>query len=161
MRPYAALCDTAKCLLGHSYSLHGRIAMLRLFCCIFALEFLFNPQFDLEPDYIIRKPILHRIQRYILHREILSTFHTRVDNRSICHFCIVFTPNCPFPFDNHHQNLIHLYSSPTPITTPNGIPIQSPMSPLLTCEDRQMGQVKALSNECFTLWSNALIITES
>ena len=28
--------------------------MLRLFCCIFTLEFLFNPQLDLEPDYIIR-----------------------------------------------------------------------------------------------------------
>ena len=27
----------------------------------FAHEFLFNPHFDLEPDYIIRKPLLHRI----------------------------------------------------------------------------------------------------
>jgi len=93
----------------YSYSLHLRIAMLHLFCCVFALEFLFNLQFDLEPDYIIRKPLLRKIQRYILHREILSTFYTRVDNRSIHHFCIVFTPNCPFPFDDHHQNLIHPY----------------------------------------------------
>jgi len=48
-------------------------------CYIFVHTFLFNAHFDLEPDYIIRKPIVHRIQRYILHREILSTFHTRVE----------------------------------------------------------------------------------
>jgi len=44
-----------------------------------------------------------------VHTEILSTFHTRVDNRSICHFCILFTPNCPFSFDDHHQNLVHRF----------------------------------------------------
>jgi len=118
MHPYAGVCCTAaKWLLGHSYSLHGRIAMLRMFCCVFALEFLFNPQFDLEPDYIIRKPLFSQFQRYIVRREILSTFHTRVDNRSICHFCIVFTPNCPFPFDDHHQNLIHPYGHTEPDPT--------------------------------------------
>jgi len=37
----------------------------------------------LEPDNITRKPILPRIERYILHREILSTFHTRVNRRSV------------------------------------------------------------------------------
>ena len=54
---YPSVC---RCTLSHSkmsdcysYSLHGRIAMLRLFCCVFALEFLFNPQFNLEPDYIV------------------------------------------------------------------------------------------------------------
>jgi len=48
-------------------------------CCIcFVTFFLFNPHFDLEPDYIIRKAIRHRIQRYTVHAEILSTFHTRV-----------------------------------------------------------------------------------
>jgi len=111
----------------YSYSLHGCIAMLRLFCCVFALEFLFNPQFDLEPHYIIRKPLLCRIQRYILRREILSTFHTGVDNRSIRHFCIVFTPKLPLPLDDHHQNLIHPYRArPHSLTTPNGIRIHSP-----------------------------------
>jgi len=61
----------------YSYSLHGRIAMLRLFCCVFALEFLFNPQFNLEPDYIIRKPIDHRILRYIRRRgNIVNFSHT-------------------------------------------------------------------------------------
>ena len=99
-------CKMTAC---HSYSLHGRIAMLRLFCYVFAHEFLFNPQFDLEPDYVIRKGIRHRIQQCNLRREILSTFHTRVDNRSIHHFCIVFTSKLPLPFDDHHQNLIHPY----------------------------------------------------
>jgi len=60
-------------------------------CCVcfvtfFAHGFLFNPHFDLESEYIIRKPIIHSILCYIPHREILSTFHTRVDNRSIRHF---------------------------------------------------------------------------
>jgi len=83
------------------------VKVLRLFWYIFAPEFLFNPHFDLEPDCIIRKGIRHRIQRYTVRMEILPIFHTRVDNRSIRHFCIVFTPNCPFPFDDHHQNQIH------------------------------------------------------
>jgi len=113
MCTYAGVrCTAAKWSACYSYSLHGRIAMLRLFCCVFALAFLFNSQFDLEPDlYIVRKPVLHRIQRYtcILCRETLATFHTRVDNRSIRHFCIVFTPKLPLPFDDHHQNLIHSY----------------------------------------------------
>jgi len=66
-----------------------------LFRYVFAHEFLFNPQFDLEPDYIIGNS----------------------------------TENSP---------------SPTPLTMPNGIRIDSPVSPLLTCEDRQMGQAKVL-----------------
>jgi len=78
--------------LGHakiwpprSAALHAAVAMdvLRLFCYIFAHEFLFNPHFDLESDYVTRKPILHRIQRCILRTEILSTFRTRVDRRSV------------------------------------------------------------------------------
>jgi len=99
MCPYVGVRCTAlhhsKMSACYSYSLHGRIAMLRLFCCVFAHEFLFNPQFDLETDYIIRKPLPRRIQRYILHRKILSTFHTRVNNRSMCHFCIVLNPKLP------------------------------------------------------------------
>jgi len=77
---YASICRCMVCRCkmspGHSYSLHGPIAMLRLFCYVFAREFLFNLQFDLEPDYIVRKGIRQRIQRCNLHREILSTFHT-------------------------------------------------------------------------------------
>jgi len=74
------------------------VEVLRLLCHIVAHEFLVNyPYFDLEPDYIIRKQIDHRILPYIRRWEILSTFHTRVDNRSIRHFCIVFTPKLPLP----------------------------------------------------------------
>jgi len=40
--------------------------------------FLLHPHFDLEPDYITRKPMKHRFQLYIVSSEILSTFHTRV-----------------------------------------------------------------------------------
>jgi len=41
-----------------------------------------QPHFDLEPDYIIRKPMKHRFQLYIVRTEILSTFHTRVEHIS-------------------------------------------------------------------------------
>jgi len=52
--------------------------VLRLFCYIFAHEFLFNPHFDLEPDYVIRKGIRHRIQQYTVRMETLPIFHTRL-----------------------------------------------------------------------------------
>jgi len=45
--------------------------------------FLLNPQFDLEPDYIVRKPIKRRFQRYIVRTEIFSTFHARVEYISV------------------------------------------------------------------------------
>jgi len=63
MRPYAGVCclllllvpwfkNRSKMSACYNYWLHGRIAILRLFLYVFAHEFLFNPQFDLEPDYI-------------------------------------------------------------------------------------------------------------
>ena len=52
--------------------------VLSVLCYIFVHKFLFNPHFDLEPDYIIRKSIRHRIQRYTVRTEILPIFHTRV-----------------------------------------------------------------------------------
>jgi len=118
---YASVCQCtlyrSKMSACYSYSLHGGIAMLRLFCCVFAFEFLFNPQFDLEPDYIIRKSILHRIERYNLRREILSTFHTLVNNRSIRHFCIVLTPKLPLPLRQSPPKSNTPIPSPTPLTT--------------------------------------------
>ena len=121
---------------------------------VFALVFLFNPQFDLEPDYIIRKPPLRRIQRYILRsREILSTFHTRVDNQSIRHFCIIFTPKLPLPLRRSAPKSSTPLPSPNPLTTPNGIPIHSRMSPLLTSADRQMAGTNVRSHERFALWT--------
>ena len=70
--------------------------------------------------------------------EILSTFHTQVDNRSIRHFCIVFTLKMPLPLRRSPPKSNTPIPSPTQLTTPNGIPILSPVLPLLTCEDRQM-----------------------
>jgi len=122
---YACVCSTAlhRCKMSarHRYSLQAPITLLHLFWHVFAHGFLCNPQFDLELNYIIRKPLVHRIQRYIRRREILSTFHTRVDNRSIRHFCILFTPKMPFPFDDHHQNLIHPFRA-RPHSTPQRHP---------------------------------------
>jgi len=66
------------------------LSLLLQWCCVcfvtFLHEFLFNPHFDLEPDYIIRKGIRHRIQRYTMRTEILSTFHTLVECISQRHY---------------------------------------------------------------------------
>jgi len=98
-----------KMTAGHSYSLHGPITMLRLFCYVFAHKFLFNPQFDLEPDYIVRKGIRQRIQQCNLHREYcqLFTHESIIEQYAIS--ALYSPPICPFPFDDHHQNLIHPY----------------------------------------------------
>ena len=169
--------------------------------CYIRVHFASAPHFDLEPDYIIRKPIRHRIQRCNLLREILSTFHTLVDHRSVRHFPIQMNRakmpknarnharNSPFPLRHvdfhltheclgpptHHtkrqlDRCTHFHTttqqsphwlqwdaakslpncpslqrplpksntpipSPTPLTTPNGIRMQSAVLPLLTCAD--------------------------
>ena len=113
-----------------------------LFWCVFAHGFLFNPHFDLEPDCIIS--LLRRMTWYILRREILSTFHTRVNNRSIGHFCILFTPKLPLPLRRSPQKSGTPLPSPRPLTTPNGMTIHRRGWPLLTCADRQMVQAKRL-----------------
>jgi len=41
--------------------------------------FLLNPHFDLEPDYIARKPMKHRFQQYIVRTEKFSTFYARLE----------------------------------------------------------------------------------
>ena len=38
-----------------------------------------QPPLHLEPDYIVRKPMKHWFQRYIVRMEIFSTFHARVE----------------------------------------------------------------------------------
>jgi len=38
-----------------------------------------KPHFDLESDYVVRKPMKHRFQRYIVRTEILSTSQARVE----------------------------------------------------------------------------------
>jgi len=66
-----------------------------LWCAETALHFctfLLNPYFDLEPDYIIRKPMKHRFQRHTVRTEIFSTFHARVEyisgeNMWFCPLC--------------------------------------------------------------------------
>jgi len=108
--------------------------MLReLYNCItfFACTFLFNPHFNLEPDYIIRNPIIHRIQQYIPRREILSTFHTRVECISQRHYAYwnQCMPRCRKSQKPCQKQTLPLeacglpsnpwMSGPTPLTTPN------------------------------------------
>jgi len=87
-----------------------QFAAVVAFELLHSCTFRVNPHFDLEADYITRKQIVHRIQRYILCREILSTFHTRVDHRSVRHFCIIkYTVEFPKNAGNHAT------SSPFPL----------------------------------------------
>jgi len=61
-----------------------------------------------------------------------------------------FTPKLPLPLQKLRRSPPKSNTplpSPTPLTTPNGIPIHSPVSPLLTCEDRQMGQANVPYHE--------------
>ena len=92
---------------------------MRVFYCYIRVHFASTPTLILNIDYIIRKPIVHRIQRYIPHREILSTFHTRVDHRSVRHLCIInytveflknagnHARNRPFPLRHVDFHLTH------------------------------------------------------
>jgi len=51
--------------------------------------FLLNLHFDLEPDYIIRKPMKHRFQRCIVPTEIFSTFRAQVEYISRVQYVIL------------------------------------------------------------------------
>jgi len=131
----------------YSYSLHGRIAMLHLFCCVFTLEFLFNPQFDLEPDYITRSQSFADFNDTFWVGKYceLFTHESIIDQYAIS--ALYSPPNCPVPFRRSPPKSNTPTPSPTPLTTPNGIPIQSPVSPLLTAVDRQMARTNVRSHE--------------
>ena len=73
--PTAAIC-VANCDRLQRLAAAGDIAGCGGHFACFYCTFRVNPHFDLEPDYITRKSILDIIQRYILRREILPTFHT-------------------------------------------------------------------------------------
>ena len=51
-------------------------------------------------------------------------------------------PKLPLPFDDHHQNLIHPFRArpDSPVTTPNGIQIQSAVSPQYMCGQTDVGR---------------------
>jgi len=54
--------------------------------------------------------------------------------------------NCPFPFDDHHRNLIHPFLDQPPLTTTNGIRIQSAVLPQYTLQtDRQTNGISESS----------------
>jgi len=67
--------------------------------------------------------------------------------------------NCPFPFDDHHQNLIHPYRA-----RPHSPPQTASRSnqPFCHCShvrtNTYMGQANVPYHERFALWSDALII---
>jgi len=48
------------------------------YSCYIFCKFLLNSYHNLEPVYIIKKPIKRRFQQNLVCTEILSTFHTRV-----------------------------------------------------------------------------------
>jgi len=192
--------------------------MLRLLCYVFVHKFLLNPHFDLEPDYIIRKPIVQefydifRIGKYcqlFTHESIIDQYvsvpvyrHCKVleENAEKCqklrqkqslpkfplrHVDFHLTHECLCHPTHHAKRQLdrctHFHTttqqsphclqwdatnslpklplplrrsppktpipSPTPLTTPNGIEIQSAVLPLLTCADGQMGLTNVPSHK--------------
>jgi len=112
----SAFASVCRCMLyrckmtaGRSYSLHGPIAMLHLFCYIFAHEFFFNP------NSILNLTISYESQSFTEFNDTfcvgkccqLFTHKSIVDQYAIS--ALYSPPNCPFPFDDYHQNLIHPY----------------------------------------------------
>ena len=66
------------------------------------LSFLYiytQPHFDIEPDYIIKKPMKRRFQWYIVRTEIFSTFHARVG----VEYHTSFHPFKPMAVSAHRQ----------------------------------------------------------
>jgi len=103
---------------------YGPIIMLSLSCYVFLHKFLFNPHLDLEHDYIIRKPIVHRILRYIPRGKYcqlfthelnaflsvmspIETMHTQMPNNARNH-----ARNSPFPLRHVDFHLTHECLSP-------------------------------------------------
>jgi len=66
--------------------------------------FLLNTHFDIEPDYIFRKPIKRRFQRYIVRTEIFSTFHARVE------YSTSFRPFKPMGLSAHRHTHTHTHT---------------------------------------------------
>ena len=139
------------------------VEVLRLFSYIFSHEFLFNPHSDLESDYIIRKGIRHRIQRYTMRTEILPIFHTRVNYQSVCQ-CIHICRHCkvldknfaksqkpcrkqPLPLESHGLPSNTWMPGLAPLTTtiPNGILIQSAVLPQYTCADSSVVTIEIVN----------------
>jgi len=97
-------------------------------------KFLLNPYFDLEPDWVIRKPIKRRFQRfqqYLVCTKIFSTFDTQIEyisRRTIRHSaysnewgrkCQKNPETAPSPWGTWTP-IPHINAyRPTPLTTPN------------------------------------------
>ena len=77
-------------------------AVERPFCVLYFCQLLSNPSIDLKLEYIFGKSVKRGCQRYIVCMEILSTVPIGYNGMPQIH-----PQNCPFPFDDHHQNLIH------------------------------------------------------
>ena len=103
-----------------------------MYCYIFVRKFLFNAHFDLEPDYIVRKPIRHRFQLYVL-QLLLSELpycqlFTHESNtfltscrllKRIGHKCQKPCQKQPLFLDARGLPSNTRMSGPTPLTTPN------------------------------------------
>ena len=131
------------------------------FCVLFYCTFRVNPHFDLEPDYITRKPIVRRIQRYILRREILSTFQTQVDHQSVRHSAL-YSPQTPLPLWRSSPKCNTHDTKPDPTQHPKQHP--DPISHVATPHMCRQTDGK---DECSITWalcsieSDALIIRKT
>jgi len=86
----------------------------RNFCVkwLLFLQVFRKPNFDLEPDYFVGKPLNIRFHLYIVSTEILSTFRARVEYISVFKICAIQTSGNekrqkpPFPLGHVDPHLI-------------------------------------------------------
>jgi len=104
------------------------------------LQFLINPNFDLEPDYFFGRPMNRCFQRYIVHTEILSTFHAQVDDISVKNMPFkpmgAKTPKPPFTLGYMDPHLIH-YTHPWTDST-HHLPLPLSESSIGSCTSTQL-----------------------
>jgi len=72
--------------------------------------FLLNPQIDLEPVYIVKKPIKYGFQQHIVCTEIYSTFHARVEyiSRQTIHDS-AHSNECTYTHTDRHTKVKTVY----------------------------------------------------
>jgi len=114
--PMNTMASAYSCLLLDGVT----IAMMRVLCYVFVHKFLFNAHFDLEPDYIIRKAIGHRIQDVICVGKYwhLFTHHFGIQNNrhKIPKTAGNHASNSPFPLRHVDFHLTH--ECPGPLHSP-------------------------------------------
>jgi len=145
MRPYDGVCCTAaKCLPAIAIHCTGISP-----CCVCFVAFL-HLNFSSTPNSILNMTILQEGHSFAKFNDTfcvgkycqLFTHESIIDQYAIS---ALYSPQTAPSLRRSPSKSNTRLPSPTPLITPNGIRIHSPMSPLLTSVDRQMARTNVLS----------------